>query len=155
MLNVCIDVGSCGCPKNSRMNLVGIASWQSMKSAPTSASATDDMTALIICDIVLTVPLLGVTSILLDMKKYSSQSLLSKPPPATTCRSACPQTKHPQKSLPYQGKYIIPLFPLNLLFVQLGLLCGRQCCHFYDHSTMMYHVIQDMILWSYSFELQA
>jgi hypothetical protein len=40
-----------------------------MNSAPTSASAADDSTALIICEIVITAPLLGGVSVSLDMKK--------------------------------------------------------------------------------------
>ena len=39
-----------------------------MKSAPNSASADDDMTALMILDIVNTDPLLGGNAVLFDMK---------------------------------------------------------------------------------------
>ncbi len=68
MLSCCLC--AFGCPKNLRTCLAGTALWQLMKSAPTSASsATKDITALMICDIVLTALLLGGNSTLLDMKK--------------------------------------------------------------------------------------
>jgi len=70
VLSVCIGVGGCGCPKNSSTCLAGTASRQLMNSAPISASAAEDITALIICDIVCMAPLLGGTSTLLDMKKW-------------------------------------------------------------------------------------
>ena len=69
VLSVCIGVGGYGCPRNSSTCRAGIASQQLMNNAPTSASAADDMTALMICDIVLMAPLLGGTSTLLDKKK--------------------------------------------------------------------------------------
>ena len=46
-----------------------MASRQLMKRAPSLASASEDMTALIICEMVMTAPLLGGMAELLDMKK--------------------------------------------------------------------------------------
>ncbi len=54
---------------NSRVWRAGIVSLQLMESAPTSASAAEDMTALIICAIVRMMPLFGGLAVLLDMKK--------------------------------------------------------------------------------------
>ena len=51
VLLVCIGVGGCLCPMNSRMCCTGTASRQFMYSAPTSTLAADDSTALIICNI--------------------------------------------------------------------------------------------------------
>ena len=47
----------------------GTASLQLMKSAPSSASAADDMTFLMICATVRTAPLLGESVESFDMKK--------------------------------------------------------------------------------------
>ena len=69
VLPVCIGVGGYLCPMNSRMCRAGTASPQFMYSAPTLALAADDSTALIICDIVNTAPLLVSVSALFDMKK--------------------------------------------------------------------------------------
>ncbi len=69
MLSVYIGVGGCGCPKNLRTCLAGTALQQLMKSATTLVSAAKDITALMICNIVLTALLLGGNSTLLDMKK--------------------------------------------------------------------------------------
>ncbi len=63
-----MGVGGCGCPKNSKSCLAGTALRQLMKSAPILASAAEDRTALIICKIVITAPLFGGVSVLLDMK---------------------------------------------------------------------------------------
>ncbi len=69
VLSVCIGVGGCLCPRNSKTCLVGTASWQLMNNAPTSASAAEDSTALIVCEMVITAPLLSGGLALLDMKK--------------------------------------------------------------------------------------
>ena len=69
VLSVCIGVGGCLCPRNSKTCLAGTASRQLMNNAPTSASAAEDSTALIICEMVITAPLLSGVSALLDMKK--------------------------------------------------------------------------------------
>ena len=68
VLLVFIGVGGCLCPMNSRLCRAGTASWQFMYSAPTLASAAGDNTALIICDIVNTAPLLVGNLSLFDMK---------------------------------------------------------------------------------------
>ena len=54
---------------NSRVWQAGTASLQLMQRVHTSASAADDMTALIICAVVRKAPLLGGFAVLLDMKK--------------------------------------------------------------------------------------
>ena len=72
VLLVCIGVGGCLCPRDSKTCLAGTASRQLMNNAPTSASAAEDSTALIICEIVITAPLLCGVSVSLDMKKMST-----------------------------------------------------------------------------------
>ncbi len=69
VLPIYIGVGGWGWPMNSRVWQVGMASLQLMYRAPTSASATKDMTALIICAIVRMAPLFGGLAVLLDMNK--------------------------------------------------------------------------------------
>ena len=69
ILLVCIGVGCCLCPKNSKVCLAGTALQQLMNNVPTLALAAEESTALIICDIVITAPLFGDVSVLLDMKK--------------------------------------------------------------------------------------
>ena len=54
----------------------GMASLQLMNSAPSSASAADDMTSLMILEIVKTAPLLGGNAVLLDIKKCPPAMLL-------------------------------------------------------------------------------
>ena len=66
VLSVCIGVGGWGCPISSRVVLAGMASRAFMNNAPISASAADDMTALMICATFNTAPLLGGTSVLFD-----------------------------------------------------------------------------------------
>ena len=68
-LSIWIEVGGCGWPISSRSCLWGIAARELMYSAPSSASAADDMTALMICAIVRTAPLLCGISLSLDRKK--------------------------------------------------------------------------------------
>ena len=70
MLSVCIGVGGWVWPKNLSVCRAGMASWPLMYSAPISASATDDMTALIICAVVCIAPLLAGVGMLSDMKKW-------------------------------------------------------------------------------------
>ena len=67
VLYVYIDVGGCVCPISSRAWRAGMASLQLMKSAPSSASAADDMTALMIFAIVNTAPLLVGNTVLFDI----------------------------------------------------------------------------------------
>ena len=76
VLSVCNGVGGCLCPKYSSVFCAGMASRQLMKRVWISASASEDMTALMIWEIVRIEPfLLGMGS-LLDMKKC---------PPALLC----------------------------------------------------------------------
>ena len=69
VLSVCIGVGGCLWPIVSNAWRDGIASLQLMKSAPKYASAAEDMTAFMICEMVRKDPLFGGTSDLSDMKK--------------------------------------------------------------------------------------
>jgi hypothetical protein len=69
VLSVCIGVGGCLCPKYSSVCRAEMAYLQLMERAPISASATDDMSALMICEIVRIQPLLLGIASLLDMKK--------------------------------------------------------------------------------------
>ena len=69
VLSVCIGVGGCLCHRNSRACRAGMASLQSKQRARILASAVDDMTALIICEIVRMAPLLLGFVSLLDMNK--------------------------------------------------------------------------------------
>ena len=59
VFSVCICVGCCVCPISPRAWRDGMDSLQLMKSSHSSASAADDMTALMILAIVNTAPLLG------------------------------------------------------------------------------------------------
>ena len=52
VLSVCIGVSGCGFPIYSRAWYYGMASLQLMKTAPSSPYAADDMTVLMILDIV-------------------------------------------------------------------------------------------------------
>ena len=62
-ISVCISVFSCGCPSSSSIFLVGTASFQFIKSLPSSASAADDITAFIIHETFITAPLFaGISS---------------------------------------------------------------------------------------------
>ena len=65
LLSVCIGVGGCVCPISPRAWRDGMDSLQLMKSSHSSASAADDMTALMILAIVNTAPLLGGNAIFL------------------------------------------------------------------------------------------
>ena len=76
VLSIFIGVGNCVCPISYRAWHAGMYYFQLMKSAPSSASAADDMTALMILAIVNTATLLGGNSVLFDMKKYPPDLLL-------------------------------------------------------------------------------
>ena len=70
VLPVCIGVGVCLCHIYSSGWCAGIASLQLMKSAPSSASAADDITALMILGIINTATLLGGNAVLFGMKNF-------------------------------------------------------------------------------------
>ena len=65
VLSVCIVVGGCLWPIVSNALRAGIASLQLMKRDPNSASAAEEMTAFMICEMVRTDPLFGGTAELL------------------------------------------------------------------------------------------
>ena len=75
LLSVCIGVSGCGWPISSSVLRVGTAVFALMNRAPNSASAADDMTFLIICEMLRTAPLFGGFSSLFD-KKWCSPALL-------------------------------------------------------------------------------
>ena len=52
VLSVCIRVGGCLWPNVSNAWRAGIASLQLMKGDPNSASAVEDMTAFMICEMI-------------------------------------------------------------------------------------------------------
>ena len=62
VLSVCIGVGGCLWPIVYNSWRAGIASLQSTKRAPNSASAVEDMTAFMICEMVRTDPLFSGTA---------------------------------------------------------------------------------------------
>jgi hypothetical protein len=65
VLLVCIGVRGCGWPSSMSIWHIEMAVFALMKSAPTSASAVDDLTAQIICEILKMAPLLkGILSFL-------------------------------------------------------------------------------------------
>ena len=76
VFSVCIGVGGCVCPISSRACCAGMDYLKLMKSAPSSASSTDDMTALITLYIVNTAPFLGDNTVLFNMKKFPSALLM-------------------------------------------------------------------------------
>lgn len=76
-LSVCIGVGGCLCPISLRRCRIGTASRELMKRAPSSASAADDITALMIWAIVSTAPLLRGAWSFSDMKKCPPARLLA------------------------------------------------------------------------------
>ena len=61
VLSFCIGVGGCLWPIVYNSWRAGIASLQLTKRAPNSASAVEDMTAFMICEMVRTDPLFGRT----------------------------------------------------------------------------------------------
>ena len=69
VLLTCILVGGCGYPNSSNVNHRIFASFTFKKSAPSSASAADDITFFMICVMVRTAPLLGGSAESADMKK--------------------------------------------------------------------------------------
>ena len=76
VLSVFIGVGGCLWPNYSSAWLAGMDSRQLTKRVPSSASAAEDITALIICEMMMTAPLFGGMAEFLDMKKC---------PPALLC----------------------------------------------------------------------
>ena len=76
VLYVCIGVGGCVFTISSRDWRASMASLQLMKSAPSSASAADDMTALMILAIFSTDTLLGGNAVLFDINKLPPALLL-------------------------------------------------------------------------------
>ena len=76
VFSVCIGVGGCVCPISYIAWRTGMASLLLIKIAFSSASAADDMIALMILVIVNSVPLLGGNAVLFDMKKYPPALLL-------------------------------------------------------------------------------
>ncbi len=72
VLSVCIGAGGCLRPRNSRVCWAGMASLQLMYRAPILASAVDDMTALMICEIVRMAPLFVRNCVVVGHEKVSS-----------------------------------------------------------------------------------
>ena len=77
MLLVCIGVGGCLCPIISSACRAGIAFLQFMKRAPSSASAAEDITALMIWETVRVAPLFDGMTSSLDMKEFPPDLLLA------------------------------------------------------------------------------
>ena len=77
VLSVCIGVGGCLWPIVSNAWRAGIVYLQLMRRAPNSASAAEDMTALMICEIVRTDPLFDGTAESSDLKKCPHDLLLA------------------------------------------------------------------------------
>ena len=77
VLLVCTGVGGCLCPMISSACRAGIASLQFMKRAPSSASAAEDITALMIWETVRMAPLFDGMASSLDMKKCPPALLLA------------------------------------------------------------------------------
>ena len=77
VLSVCIGVGGCLWHIVSNAWRSGIAFLQLMKRDPNSASAAEDMTAFMICEMARTDPLFGGTDELSDMKKFPPALLLA------------------------------------------------------------------------------
>ena len=77
VFSVCIGVGGCSCPIALRACRAGIASLQLMKRAPSSTSAAEDITVLMIWEMVTTAPLLAGMGELLDMKNLPPARLLA------------------------------------------------------------------------------
>ena len=77
VLSVCIGVGGCLCPIIPNAWCAGIASRQLMNRAPRSASAVEDMTDLMIWEIVMTSPFFDGMDTSSDMKKFPPALLLA------------------------------------------------------------------------------
>ena len=69
-LSIWMGVGGCGCPNSSSRCRSGIASRALMYKAPSSASAAEDITALIICAIMSIAPLFHGMSSFSERKKW-------------------------------------------------------------------------------------
>ena len=69
LLSICMGVLGCLWPISSRVFLAGTASLALMNIAPSSASAADDMTDLMMWAMFSTAPLLGGSGTSLDRKK--------------------------------------------------------------------------------------
>ena len=67
LLSVWIGVRGWGCPSSSRVCRMATAVFALMNRAPSSASAADDITAHIICEMLRTAPLLSGMSSFDDM----------------------------------------------------------------------------------------
>ena len=76
LLSVCIGVGGRFCPIYSRAWPDRMDSLQLANSALSSASADDDMTALMIFSMVNTAPFLGGNAVLLNINKCTPALLL-------------------------------------------------------------------------------
>lgn len=76
-LSVWMGVGGWGCPISSRICLIYTVSLALVHSAPSSASAADDMTALMICAMFRMDPLGGGMSSLFNRKKCPPTLLLA------------------------------------------------------------------------------
>ena len=76
VLSLCIFVGACVCPISYSAWRAGITYLQLINIAPSSASAADEMTALIILVLVKTDPLLSGKYVLLDINKCPPTLLL-------------------------------------------------------------------------------
>ena len=76
LLPVCIGVLGCLCPNSSKVFLMGTASLALKYIPPSSASAADDITALIIFATVCTAPLLGGTVFRKIVCNYRMRRLL-------------------------------------------------------------------------------
>ena len=77
LLSVCISVGGCLCPMISSACRAGIAYLQFIKRAPSSDSAAEDITALMIWYTVRMAPLFADVASSLDMKKCPPALLLA------------------------------------------------------------------------------
>ena len=70
VLLVCIGVGGCLCPISSSACCADMDYLQFLYRAPSSASAAEDITALIICAVVRIAPLFGGSGESLGMKNW-------------------------------------------------------------------------------------
>ena len=70
VLSIWIGVGGCLCPISSSNCRCGMASCELIKSAASSASAADDITARMICEVVCIAPLFVGNSSFSDKKKW-------------------------------------------------------------------------------------
>ena len=68
-LLVCIGIGGCGWPISDRVCLICVAILLLMNSAPSLASAVDDMVCLVICAMLQIASLLGGKVVSVGMKK--------------------------------------------------------------------------------------